>query len=245
MISQDEILVDIRNKLPNVIILGKKNLEYQKQIEKLIQENKKLKNENSALKKRNSFLENILSFNDEERSRMENRITELKNENKKLTKNFKNYENKAQLPNNDSDISPNSDELENDNISEVDSLEMDEINKLLDEITPNEPNKRKANTVPEIISLIENADISDIKQLVWQVFSEPYKPADKEKKMYNELLNTLCAIIETKPANEPKLQNYIRFFALFSKYLSPTVYQEYKERICKTRNDIAQLFDPD
>lgn len=87
---------------------------------------------------------------------MESRITELKNENKKLTKNFKNYENKAQLPNNDSDISPNSDELENDNISEVDSLEMDEINKLLDEITPNEPNKRKANTVPEIIFQISN-----------------------------------------------------------------------------------------
>ena len=41
MISQDEVLIDIRNKLPNVIILGKKKLEYQKQIEKLIQENKK------------------------------------------------------------------------------------------------------------------------------------------------------------------------------------------------------------
>lgn len=95
-------------------------------------------------------------------------------------------------------------------------------------------------SIPEIISSIKNTKFEDIHNLVLQILVEPCKCLEKEKKRYIEILNTLIVIIETNPIDEPKFQNYLRFFVLFSKSLSPSAYKEYKERICETR-DISSL----
>lgn len=248
-------------------------MEMKKVIDMLSDENKKLKHEIELLKNRCFFLENIHCNHEDEKKILKDKIRELENENKRLSKNYFKHkiddnENQRNVNNvNDYSKNENNKEIENKNSSieeesiNDDIFETDEFDKLFDEFE-NENNgngfqnqeksqtnksydkkvinKNKTMSIPEIISSIKNTKFEDVHNLVLQILVEPCKCLEKEKKRYIEILNTLIVIIETNPIDEPKFQNYLRFFVLFSKSLSPSAYKEYKERICETR-DISSL----